>query len=131
MFESLRTMISGAILYVTAQIKLGQSNLLFQEKVIGKIWIRKMIQPFRPTNGALVNRNLESLTSQLEYLSSYFFFSLEGVMCRIPQYLSINQSIHFLLRQSNFYSGNIPGVARLSGATSKSVLNSKIDEAMY
>ena len=30
----------------------------------------------------------------------------------------------------NFYSANIPGVARLSGATSKSVLNSKIDEAV-
>ena len=39
--------------------------------------------------------------------------------------LSINQSIN----QSNFYSANIPGVARLSGARSKSVLNSKIDEA--
>ena len=37
-----------------------------------------------------------------------------------------NQSIN----QSNIYSANIPGVARLSGATSKSVLNSKIDEAV-
>ena len=32
--------------------------------------------------------------------------------------------------QSHFYSTNIPGVVRLSGATSKSVLNSKIDEAV-
>ena len=38
---------------------------------------------------------------------------------------SINQSIN----QSNFYSANIPGVARLNGVTSKSLINSKIDEA--
>ena len=38
----------------------------------------------------------------------------------------MNQSIN----QLNFYSANIPSVARLSGATSKSVLNSKIDEAV-
>ena len=40
--------------------------------------------------------------------------------------MKINQAIN----QPNFYSANIPGVARLSGATSKSVLNSKIDEAV-
>ena len=40
--------------------------------------------------------------------------------------VSINQSIN----QSNFYSANISGVARLSGATSKSVLNSKIVEVV-
>ena len=39
---------------------------------------------------------------------------------------NINQSIN----QSSFYSTNIPGIARLSGATSKSLLNSKIDEAV-
>ena len=37
----------------------------------------------------------------------------------------INKSIN----QSNFYSANIPGEARLSGATAKSVLNSKILES--
>ena len=40
----------------------------------------------------------------------------------VPRYY---QSIN----QSNFYSANIPGVTRLSGATSKSVLSSKIDKA--
>ena len=34
------------------------------------------------------------------------------------------------IKQPNFHSANIPGVARLSGATSKSVLNSKMDEAV-
>ena len=39
---------------------------------------------------------------------------------------SINQSIN----QSNFYSANLPGKARLSGTTAKSVFNSKIDQAV-
>ena len=39
-------------------------------------------------------------------------------------YQSIKQSI------KNCYSANIPGVAKLSGVTSKSVFNSKIDEAV-
>ena len=34
------------------------------------------------------------------------------------------------INQSNFYSAKIPSVARLSGATSKSVLNNKIDEVV-
>ena len=38
----------------------------------------------------------------------------------------MNQSIN----QPNFYGATIPSVARLSGATSKSVLNSKIYEAV-
>ena len=38
----------------------------------------------------------------------------------------INQSIN----QSNFYSANIPDEARLSGATAKSVFNSKIEETV-
>ena len=32
------------------------------------------------------------------------------------------------INQSNFYSANIPGEARLGGATAKSVFNSKIEE---
>ena len=32
--------------------------------------------------------------------------------------------------QSNFYSANIPGKARLSGMTAESVFNSKIDETV-
>ena len=39
-----------------------------------------------------------------------------------PTMLSINQS--------NFSSANIPGKARLSGATAKSVINSKIEETV-
>ena len=34
------------------------------------------------------------------------------------------------IKQSNFYSANIPGLARLSGATDGSVFNSQIDEAV-
>ena len=37
-----------------------------------------------------------------------------------------NQSIN----QSNFYSANIPSVARLTGATAESLFNSKIDKAV-
>ena len=33
----------------------------------------------------------------------------------------------FIINQSNFYSANIPGEARLSGATAKSVFNSKFE----
>ena len=46
---------------------------------------------------------------------------LQGGAC--PGYQSINQS--------NFYSANIPGEARLSGVTAKSVFNnSKIEETV-
>ena len=34
------------------------------------------------------------------------------------------------INQSNFYSANIPDVARLSGMIAKSVFNSKIDETV-
>ena len=34
------------------------------------------------------------------------------------------------INQSNFYNANIPGGARLSGTTAKSVFNSKTDEAV-
>ena len=39
---------------------------------------------------------------------------------------SINQPIN----QSNFYSTNIPGVARLSGATARSVFKGKVVEVV-
>ena len=35
-----------------------------------------------------------------------------------------------MINQSNFYGANIPGRARLSGVTTKSVFKSKIDEAV-
>ena len=47
----------------------------------------------------------------------------EGEMELIPK---LNQSIN----QSNFYNVNIPGEARLSGATAKSVFNNKIEETV-
>ena len=34
------------------------------------------------------------------------------------------------INQSNLYSANIPGEARLSGATAKSVFNSKMEETV-
>ena len=34
------------------------------------------------------------------------------------------------INQSNLYSANIPGKARLSGATAKSVFNSRIKETV-
>ena len=37
---------------------------------------------------------------------------------------------HQSVSQSNFYSTNIPGKARLSGTTDKSVFNSRIDETV-
>ena len=40
--------------------------------------------------------------------------------------ISINQSIN----QSNFYATNIPCEARVSGTTSESVFNSKIEETV-
>ena len=35
-----------------------------------------------------------------------------------------------LINQLNFYSTNIPGKAKLSGATAESVFNSKIEETV-
>ena len=43
-----------------------------------------------------------------------------------PSSAVFNQSIN----QSNFYSANIPGEARLSGATAKSEFNSEIEETV-
>ena len=55
----------------------------------------------------------------------FFMNSFVGQQTDLEQYSKfINQSIN----QSNFYSANIPGKARLSGATAKSVFNSKIEE---
>ena len=34
------------------------------------------------------------------------------------------------IKHSNFYSTNIPGEAKFSGATAKSVFNSKIEETV-
>ena len=47
-------------------------------------------------------------------------------MVSLSIHLSINQSIN----QSKLYSANIPGEARLSGATAQSVFNSKIEETV-
>ena len=42
--------------------------------------------------------------------------------------INVQESINQSINQSNFYSTNTPGKARLSGATAESVFNSKIDE---
>ena len=44
------------------------------------------------------------------------------LFCQFAQLHSINQS--------NFYSANIPGEARLGGATAKSVFSSNIEETV-
>ena len=44
--------------------------------------------------------------------------------------LRSNKGINQSTNQSNFYSANIPGKARLSGVTTKSVFNSKIKETV-
>ena len=41
-----------------------------------------------------------------------------------------NNCVYISINQSNFYSANIPGEARLSGATAKSVFYSKIEETV-
>ena len=57
--------------------------------------------------------------------------------CKKKNDRSLSASANGLMRwkvwsvnQSNFYSANIPGEARLSGATAKSVFNSKIEETV-
>ena len=42
----------------------------------------------------------------------------------------MNEWMNESINQSNFYSTNIPGKARFSGATAKSVFNSKIEETV-
>ena len=46
--------------------------------------------------------------------------------------MHLEASVSYLksINQSNFYSANIPGEARLSGATAKAVFNSKIEETV-
>ena len=44
--------------------------------------------------------------------------------------LGIHDAFYQSINQSNFYSASIPDIERLSGTTSKSVLNSKMDEAV-
>ena len=41
-----------------------------------------------------------------------------------------NLAVYSFINQSNFYSANIPGKARLSGATAESVFNCKIEETV-
>ena len=46
----------------------------------------------------------------------------------IFQYVIVCDTIRLSINQSNFYSPNIPSKARFSGATAKSVFNSKMDQ---
>ena len=75
--------------------------------------------------GPATNTNLRLMSSQAahlflpHYLSSCLIFR-EGLS---KQCQSINQS--------NFYCANIPGEARLSGATAELVFNSKMEETVF
>ena len=53
----------------------------------------------------------------------------ESLKCHQPRNSRVETQYSFV-SQSNFYSANIPGKARLSGATAKSVFNSKIEETV-
>ena len=68
----------------------------------------------------------------LPVIYSYAALAANRIPARVDQQLwllSINRSIK-QINQSNFYSANIPGRARLSGLTAESVFNSKIDETV-
>ena len=47
-----------------------------------------------------------------------------------PESFKFHGVIYQSINQSNFYSANIPGVARLSGATDRSVFKYKVVEAI-
>ena len=72
------------------------------------------------TNPAKSARNLGVIFDK--YFTFHSHISAVSSSC----FYRINQSIN----QSNLYSANIPGEARLSGATAKSVFNSKIEETV-
>ena len=62
----------------------------------------------------------------LIWLSCHWAWLCWGYWCY--KTAMIGDYIYQSINQSNFYSANIPGEARLSGATTKSVFNSKIEE---
>ena len=61
-----------------------------------------------------------------------FSFGFQKIQetCTVIDQSHVLQSIYLSINQSNFYSANIPGEARLSGATAESLFNTKIDEAV-
>ena len=45
-------------------------------------------------------------------------------------YQTMREEAFQLINQSNFYSANIPSIARLSGTTARSVFKSEVDEVI-
>ena len=68
--------------------------------------------------------NIGSYYGQKLHLPLTYICSLQLMFLPYPAFTA------YSINQPNFYSTNIPGVARLSGTTSRSVLNSKIDKAV-
>ena len=89
----------------------------------------------------LIHRYLESakllatalVSSRLDYCSWLLYGITDTDLTKL-QHIQ-NRLAHLVTRsppftQSNFYSANIPGEARLSGATAESVLDSNIKETV-
>ena len=70
-----------------------------------------------------------SFTMRRKSILSGFSFSLFVHMHEWTN-KNISEQDHQSINQSNFYTANIPGEVRLSGATAKSVFNSKIEETV-
>ena len=60
----------------------------------------------------------------------FSFFAIPTDLCMCTKAASCQWIYVRQINQANFYSANIPGKARLSGATAKSVFNSKIKETV-
>ena len=55
---------------------------------------------------------------------------LQALLTAVSYGMEMNISINQSINQSNFYSANIPGVARLSGATARSVSKCEVVETV-
>ena len=88
---------------------------------------------FYPLNDSLETEIIESLwwlTTQQTDHSLISFLNCDTSLNRREAELTKFQGHNQSINQSNFYSANIPSEARLSGATAKSVFNSKIKETV-
>ena len=95
----------------------------------GTIWERAIQVTFKCWSKCQNKGRLSSLRI-LQYnaiLGQYLICTAFGLISMQFSFISIAPlGKHFRINQSNFYSANIPGEARLSGTTAKSVFNSKI-----
>ena len=64
------------------------------------------------------------------YLFLCIFFNLLKSYKFIFQFTFFLENNYQLINQSNFYSANMPGVARLSGATARSVFKCEVVEVV-